>query len=355
MSCVFLSRVTDILIRGRALPTEEERNPPIVPTRGCLEKIRRRLKGDEYIGRGSTQRGLGRSSLCNTYKVSVKGRKLAIQNFAEAIRTNQNLREHLPRLAGKRFVWYCLPTQECHADSINAEHKLPYTEAYDREDANGAVPSSAVVSRLASISAGSGLKRRVVTPDEGGQKKGSGWTGRGRPLMVGSCYAVREICDGQSLASPGRPAVDDTKYPEDPVWSEVAKRYMTYSEKVGTPELLTSLALGKVSSCPFPPEETDALKQGVIGFLRTKGLSLERRHHEDRSDGTDDFRYLSLLLQAAQDPEILAGRVLTRSASWAGGSDSHEYRRSIRKRRNGGYQIKATPQCIWKKKSLVIL
>ena len=100
--------------------------------------------------------------------------------------------------------------------------------------------------------------------------------------------------------------VDNRKYLEDPVWSEVAKRYKTYSEKVRTPELLTSLALGKMSSCPLLPEEIDTLKQGVIGFLRTKGLLLGR-HHDDRCDVPIDFRYLSSLLQAAQDPETSLG------------------------------------------------
>ena len=156
-----------------------------------------------------------------------------------------------------------------------------------------------------STSAGTGLKRRVVTRRRRTEER-LGWTGRGRPLAVGSSYTVREICDGQSLASPMRWAVDDRRYPEDSVWSEVAKRYMTYSKKVGTPELLTSLALGKISSCPFPPEETDALKQGVIGLLRTKGLFFGRPH-EDRCDVPIDVRYLSLLLQASQDPESSLG------------------------------------------------
>ena len=137
---------------------------------------------------------------------------------------------------------HCLPTQECHADSIIAECKLLFPEAYDREDANGAVPSSAVLSRLAQhrlepdSSEGS-------SPDEGAQKKGSGWTGRGRPPVVGSSSSLREICDGQSLASPGRWAVDDRRYPEDSIWSEVAKRYMTHSEKgryAGTLDLVGS-------------------------------------------------------------------------------------------------------------------
>ena len=207
------------------------------------------LKGDEYIGRRSSQRGLGRSPLCNTYKVSVYGRKLAIQNFAEAIRTDQHLRAHLPRLSGKRVVCHCLPTQECPADSIFAEYKLLHPEAYDREATKGAVPSSAVLSRLAQL--------RVEpdsdggsTPDEGAPKRGPGWTGRG-----------------------GRWAVDDRRYPEDSIWSEVAKCCMTYSEKAGTPELLTSLALGKISSCPFTPEEIGRLS---LPALKCTRLSREK-------------------------------------------------------------------------------
>ena len=41
-------------------------------------------------------------------------------------------------------------------------------------------------------------------------------------LMVRSSKNVREVCDGQSLASPGRWTVEDRRYPEDPVWSEVS-------------------------------------------------------------------------------------------------------------------------------------
>ena len=89
------------LLTGRSLATEEERNPPIVSIRGCLEKRRRMLKGDEYTGRGSSQRGLGRSP---PHKVSVYGMKMAIQHFAEEIRTDQKLGEHLLRLSEGRSV-----------------------------------------------------------------------------------------------------------------------------------------------------------------------------------------------------------------------------------------------------------
>ena len=104
------------LTTGRSHSTEYERNPRIVPIQGCLEKIRRLLKGDEHICRGSSQRGLGRSPLCNSYKVSVFGRKLAIQKFTEEIWTNPKLREHLPLCLESAFYatvchrWSATPT-----------------------------------------------------------------------------------------------------------------------------------------------------------------------------------------------------------------------------------------------------
>ena len=115
-------------------------------------------------------------------------------------------------------------------------------------------------------------------PDEGAPKKGSGWTGRGSPLLVGSSYTRYEKSATVNRSRPQeRWAVDDRRYPGDPIWSsEVAKRHMTCAEKVGTPELLASLALGEISSCPFPPGEIDELKLGVINFLQTVNFSLGR-------------------------------------------------------------------------------
>ena len=66
-------------------------------------------------------------------------------------RTNPKLREHLPRLSGKRLICHCLPSQECHADSIIVEYKLLFPDAYDREDTKGAVPSSAALRRLSEL------------------------------------------------------------------------------------------------------------------------------------------------------------------------------------------------------------
>ena len=43
----------------------------------------------------------------------------------------------------------------------------------------------------------------------------------GRPLQVGVGYTVRDYCDGQSLASPGRWSVAARRYPETEAWRDV--------------------------------------------------------------------------------------------------------------------------------------
>ena len=53
-----------------------------------------------------------------------------------------------------------------------------------------------------------------LSADEGVPRKGAGWRGTGGPMMVGVGYVSRELCDGQTLASPGRWHVSSRGYPE---------------------------------------------------------------------------------------------------------------------------------------------
>ena len=46
--------------------------------------------------------------------------------------------------------------------------------------------------------------KKGSSPDEGVPEKGSEHRGIGPPIMVGVGYTQRELCDGQSLASPRR-------------------------------------------------------------------------------------------------------------------------------------------------------
>ena len=230
--------------------------------------IRRPLKGDEYIGRGSSQRGLGRSP-CATpirseflaeswhYRGSHK-KSARIRSFENTCTVSQGSASYAtacPRRSATPTV--LLLNTSCYTP-----------RPYDREDTKDAVPSSAVLSRLTQ------LRLELdsddgSTPDEGTPKRGSGWTGRGSPLLVGSSYTVREVCDGQSLAFPGRWAVDDRRYLEDPIWSEVQ----------GLHDLLRkgrhAGALGLVGSwedieLSFTSWRDRRVERGVINFLQTK-------------------------------------------------------------------------------------
>ena len=76
---------------------------------------------------------------------------------------------------------------------------------------------------------------------------------------------------------------------------------MDLSRRVGTPALLmSSLAVGKVSECPFIVEDIAALKQAVVDALAAPGLNLNREG-DDRADVPIDFRFLDLLLRPATE------------------------------------------------------
>ena len=66
------------------------------------------------------------------------------------------------------------------------------------------------------------------------------------------------------------------------------------------------LALGRVKECPFKPADVKALKDEVIMNLASMGIDLERSSG-DRDDVPIDFRFLDLLLRAAEDPEVGIG------------------------------------------------
>ena len=125
-------------------------------------------------------------------------------------------------------------------------------------------------------------------------------------MLVGSGYASREICDGQSLASPGRWPPEARNYPTSAQWSSVKSVFVQEACRVGTPELLTKLAMGQVKETPFPEEQVTALKRRVIDDMAEQGLQM-RRDPKDREDVLLDYRFLELLLRAAKDPDVTLG------------------------------------------------
>ena len=75
-----------------------------------------------------------------------------------------------------------------------------------------------------------------------------------------------------------------------------------------------ALAMGKVEKCPFDSSEVRSLKVKVVADLEQEFLGLGRQEG-DRGDVPIDFRFLLLLLRAAEDPEVGLGQVRTRSTS----------------------------------------
>ena len=109
------------------------------------------MRSHEYIGRGSKQRGHGRSILCSQFKVSAHGRALATEKFLETFQRDEGLRKYLSCLSGMRLVCHCFPAQACHADCKISGYRLMYPPAYDREKHRGTVPSSDVLNRVAQL------------------------------------------------------------------------------------------------------------------------------------------------------------------------------------------------------------
>ena len=64
-----------------------------------------------------------------------------------------------------------------------------------------------------------------------------------------------------------------------------------------------NLALGRVRECPFKPADVQALKNEVIIKLASMSTTLTRCPG-DRNSVPIDFRFLDLLLRAADDPEV---------------------------------------------------
>ena len=229
--------------------------PMVVPIRGCLEEIRRVMLGDYDVGRGCRQRNLGASLFCNDYKVSVYGRERAISQFAQKLKGDAALMARLWTLSGLR--------QTCHADEIIREFRKLYPTAFDREDSESEPPSSEVLNYLARLRMES-EPQDESSADEQVPEKGAGWRGTGPPMCVGEGYVVREVCDGQSLASPGCWPVSRRRYPESELWNEISSLFMNFAGHHGTPQLLMELALGKVKECSFDSADIRALKQGTV-------------------------------------------------------------------------------------------
>ena len=102
-------------------------------------------------------------------------------------------------------------------------------------------------------------------------------------MLVGTGYTARQLCDGQTLAWPGRWPPEQRQYPEGSSWKQVSALLFSFAREWGTPELLMKLAVGRVKSCPFPEDSVLELKRKLVEALESSGHGL-RRTAEDRDD-----------------------------------------------------------------------
>ena len=118
--------------------------------------------------------------------------------------------------------------------------------------------------------------------DEEAKPPGTGWTGTGKPMQVGVGYTVRDLCDGQTLAPPGRWPLSMRRYPRSDDWKAVVWLVKRFSECFGTAKLLMDLALGRVKG-PFRNEAVRELRDETVKVLSSRGLQL-RRESGDRDE-----------------------------------------------------------------------
>ena len=257
------------------------------------------------MGRGSRQRSLQKSRYCNNYKVAVYGRDVAIAKFREMLLQDKSLHRSLWTLSGRRLICHCRPTERCHGDVLIEQFRDSFPDAYDRTTGGLKPPEPRVLTFMEKLREEPDSDEGS-TPDDDAPGKLAGHRGCGEPMKGGVGYTQRELCDGQSLASPGRWALGSRQYPSSLHWKDVFERYRRFADRCGTEQLLVSLAMGKVETCLFRRVEVEALKQEIIQCALGYGFPLERKPG-DRPDVPIDYRFLHLLLHLSGDPEVGLG------------------------------------------------
>ena len=112
-------------------------------------------------------------------------------------------------------------------------------------------------------------------------------------MQVGVRYTAREYCGfTQKMGSV------TASVPRLPRWRSVVACFLNICERRCTTALLMELALGLAEGSPCDEEEIRALKCEIIRCLTGSGLEL-KREEDDREDVPNDFRFLDLLLRAA--------------------------------------------------------
>ena len=154
--------------------------------------------------------------LSNRYKVSVFGRDRAVALHRAEVREDPQYGRRVHELSGKRLLCHFRQNEKCHADNLRDLFRDRRPHAFDPRTSERPPLSS----ELNILSKGredredseeSGLKDAEANAPQG-------WQGTGKPLVIGSGYVERRLCDGQGLCSPGVWAPEDRQYASSQLW-----------------------------------------------------------------------------------------------------------------------------------------
>ena len=148
-------------MRRNSLPYEEELLLPIIPIRVCLGKIRKQMRVMNTEARHNE--ALGRSPLCNEFKVSVHGRDRGNPKIPRITADGYRSAKASASIVGKALgVSLPLFTQECHEDENIEEYKKMFPCACHRDDSQGLCPIIGSIEQTGPTSTGTGVRRWLI-------------------------------------------------------------------------------------------------------------------------------------------------------------------------------------------------
>ena len=198
---------------------------------------------------------------------------------------------------GLRLVCHCKPHEVCHCDSIIEELTTLYPWAHDRV-LTTTPPSSETLNHLAKLRE-EPFREDGSSADDSVPPSGAVWHRRGEVMMTGIGYTARELCDKQTLASPGRWPVPQRRYPCSAKWRTVPDRYTTYVRAHGSTELPMIFR----TCLSFSAQTINELKNPMTADLELDGMAIEKSPLDTRAIPTD----VQFSRRAAQDPQVGLG------------------------------------------------
>ena len=207
-----------------------------------------------YIGRGSSELGLGPSLWGDPYKITPsRTRRQAVVAYRRHLAASPRLRSRLCGLGGARIACHCAVDEECHGDALRA--------AYIEECIPDRPPTDTEACRGAELRQGAVGDRQPAEP--------TAISGVGECLHVGSGSRRRIFQDGAGLCSPGLWDPLHRRV-DSPAGQDLldALEEQFRSLGINAKSFATQLARGSIQEDPFPSEALARARLALAARLR---------------------------------------------------------------------------------------